>query len=127
MSNESIFFFNSAPKAGWIPEAPRHFEESQWGPSMWASEDGESVGGRDGCASTVNPVNVISKPEWVFKTGVCVCAPKHSRTMCTQCFVYTTLYRVQTRYLHALYKKTPPFFSSLSENFFRSLNSDVQL
>lgn len=21
-----------APKASWIPEAPRHFEESQWGP-----------------------------------------------------------------------------------------------
>lgn len=28
-----------APKASWIPEAPRHFEESQWGPEMWASEE----------------------------------------------------------------------------------------
>lgn len=114
MSNECIFL--PAPKAGWIPEAPRHFEESHWGPSMWASEDGESLGGGDGCASTVNPVNFISKPERVFKTGVCVCL-NIPGIMCTQCFVYTTSYTVKTRYLHGLYKKTPQYFLH-SLNFF---------
>lgn len=43
-----------APKASWIPEAPRHFEESQWGPEKRASEE------RDGsfvCACVYVTVN----------------------------------------------------------------------
>ena len=32
-----------APKASWIPEAPRHFEESQWGPENRASEERDGL------------------------------------------------------------------------------------
>lgn len=32
-----------APKANWIPEAPRHFEESQWGPENRASEERDGL------------------------------------------------------------------------------------
>lgn len=44
-----------APKASWIPEAPRHFEESQWGPEKRASEEEEEErGGRITCVSMVS-------------------------------------------------------------------------
>lgn len=34
-----LLYLIPAPKASWIPEAPRHFEESQWGPEKRASEE----------------------------------------------------------------------------------------
>lgn len=36
-----LLYLIPAPKASWIPEAPRHFEESQWDPEMRASEEKE--------------------------------------------------------------------------------------
>lgn len=38
-----LLYLIPAPKASWIPEAPRHFEKSQWGPEKWASEERDSV------------------------------------------------------------------------------------
>lgn len=35
----NFLFLIPAPKASWTPEAPRHFEESQWGPEKRASEE----------------------------------------------------------------------------------------
>lgn len=37
----TLLYLIPAPKASWIPEAPRHFEESQWDPEMRASEEKE--------------------------------------------------------------------------------------
>lgn len=38
-----LLYLILAPKASWIPEAPRHFEESQWGPEKRASEERDDV------------------------------------------------------------------------------------
>ncbi|KAF3857213.1 hypothetical protein F7725_009072 [Dissostichus mawsoni] len=40
----NFLFLIPAPKASWTPEAPRHFEESQWGPEKRASEERKAHG-----------------------------------------------------------------------------------
>lgn len=55
-----------APKASWIPEAPRHFEESQWGPEMRASEE------RDGGVCVYVCVHGEDKWDEILSAYVCV-------------------------------------------------------
>lgn len=59
-----LLYLIPAPKASWIPEAPRHFEESQWGPEKRASEE-----------SGVVCVYMVSVNEMKCRVHVCLVNP----------------------------------------------------